>query len=105
MLTTVAAFMYRYAFILGDEVIRTSRARSSRTPGRLRAGRIGTYGGQAAMVFLRGWHRSLRVYQAMQSRGFTGALPGPPALRAGWTDLLFLVAVTGAFALVRGLWP
>ncbi len=105
MLTTLAAFMYRYAFILGDEVIRTGRARSSRTPGRLRVGRVRTYGSQAGMVFLRGWRRSRRVYQAMRSRGFTGVLPGAPALRAGWADLVFLVVMTCGFALVRGLWP
>lgn len=105
MLTTLAAFMYRYAFILGDEVIRTGQARASRTPGRLRAGRIRSYGGQAGMVFLRGWRRSRRVYQAMQARGFTGVLPGPEAPALGWADLLFLAAMAGGFALVRGLWP
>jgi cobalt/nickel transport system permease protein len=105
MLTTLAAFMYRYAFILGDEVIRTGQARASRTPGPLRAGRIRTYGGQAGMVFLRGWGRSQRVYQAMRSRGFTGVLPAPPAPTLAWADLLFLAATAGGFALVRGLWP
>ncbi|MFO7767797.1 MAG: cobalt ECF transporter T component CbiQ [bacterium] len=105
MLTTLAAFMYRYAFILSDEVLRTSRARVSRTPGPLRTGRVDTYGNQAGMVFLRGWRRSRRVYQAMRSRGFSGALPGAPVLRAGWGDLLFLLLVAGSFGLVRGLWP
>lgn len=103
MLTALAAFMYRYAFVLGDEVLRTGRARSSRTPGRLRAGRVRTYGSQAGTVFLRGWRRSRRVYQAMQSRGFTGTLPGAPPLAAGWTDLLFLALMTGGFSLVRVL--
>ena len=105
MLTTLAAFMYRYAFILGDEVIRTGQARASRTPGALQTGRIRTYGGQAGMVFLRGWRRSERVYQAMRSRGFTGVLPGLPAPALGWADLLFLAATAGGFGLVRGLWP
>jgi len=105
MLTTLAAFMYRYAFILGDEVIRTGQARASRTPGTLRAGRIRTYGGQAGMVFLRGWRRSERVYQAMRSRGFTGDLPGRPTPALGWADLLFLAGTAGGFTLVRVLWP
>lgn len=105
MLTTLAAFMYRYAFILSDEVLRTSRARQSRTPGRLAVGRISTYGHQAAMVFLRGWRRSRRVYQAMRSRGFSGALPGAPVLRLGGADWLFLALMGLSFALVRGLWP
>jgi cobalt/nickel transport system permease protein len=105
MLTTLGAFMYRYAFILGDEVIRTSQSRASRTPGPLRAGRIRTYGGQAGMVFLRGWQRSQRVYQAMRSRGFTGVFPGNPAPALDWADFLFLAVTASGFALVRGLWP
>jgi cobalt/nickel transport system permease protein len=104
MLTTLAAFMYRYAFILADEVTRTGQARASRTPGSLRTGRIRTYGAQAGMVFLRGWQRSQRVYQAMRSRGFTGVLPAPPAPPLGWAALLFLAATAAGFALIRGLW-
>lgn len=104
-LVAVAVYMYRYAILLGDEVLRTNRARLSRTPGRLVVGRVHVFGHQAAVVFLRGWRRARRVHQAMASRGFSGTLPGPPAERPGWADIGFAAAVVAAFAAVRLGWP
>jgi len=97
LLGVLSAFMYRYAFILSDEVMRTSRARLSRTPGSLRVGRFRTYGNQAATIFLRSWERSQTVYNAMCSRGFTGEFPLTSDLRLGAGDLLFVVLVPAMF--------
>jgi cobalt/nickel transport system permease protein len=102
---TQSAFMYRYALLLGDEAMRTERARRSRTPGPLRTGRLRTLGGQAALVFLRGWKRSRAVYSAMLSRGFTGHFPFPPPGRLRTADLAMALAGVGAFVAVRLLWP
>jgi cobalt/nickel transport system permease protein len=102
---TQSAFMYRYALLLADEAVRTDRARRSRTPGRLRAGRLRTLGGQAALVFLRGWKRSRSVYAAMLARGFTGHFPFAAPARLKATDLAVALGVLAAFAAVRLLWP
>jgi cobalt/nickel transport system permease protein len=102
---TQSAFMYRYALLLGDEAMRTERARRSRTPGPLRAGRLRTLGGQAALVFLRGWKRSRAVYAAMLARGFTGHFPFAPPGRLKARDLSVALGVLVAFAAVRLLWP
>jgi cobalt/nickel transport system permease protein len=102
---TQSAFMYRYALLLGDEAMRTDRARRSRTPGPLRAGRLRTLGGQAALVFLRGWKRSRSVYAAMLARGFTGHFPFATPGRLKTTDLGVALGVLAAFAAVRLLWP
>jgi cobalt/nickel transport system permease protein len=72
---TLAALTYRYIFILSDELQRTNRARESRTPGRLVSNRLGVYGNQVAVIFLRSWERSETVYKSMLSRGFTGEFP------------------------------
>lgn len=104
-LTAVAAFMYRYSFVLADEVLRTTRARVSRTPGRLRVGRVEVYGRQAAMVFLRGWRRARRVHQAMASRGFDGVVPPGARMRLGVADVVFVAATVAIFAGVRLGWP
>lgn len=102
--TTQSAFMLRFAHLLGQEAARTERARRSRTPGRLLAGRFRTLGQQAALVFLRGWRRSQRVYQAMLARGFTGSFPAPPRGRMGPADVVLVVCGVGAFAVVRLVW-
>ena len=105
LFTTQSAFMLRFAHLLGQEAARTERARQSRTPGRLRAGRIRTLGQQAGLVFLRGWKRSQVVHQAMLARGFTGEFPVPARQRMAPADLALVFAGIGAFAAVRLLWP
>ena len=72
-----SALMYRYIFILADESMRTSLARQSRTPGKLRQNRLKVYGNQMAVVFLRSWDRSKIIYNAMLSKGFSCEFPAP----------------------------
>ncbi len=81
ILTTIIAFLYRYLFVLVDEVFRLLRAREARSaavPG-IRAGggvawRAGVAGNMAGQLFLRSYERSDRVYNAMLARGYTGHL-------------------------------
>lgn len=81
ILTTIIAFLYRYLFVLVDEVFRLLRAREARSaavPG-VRAGgsvawRAGVAGNMAGQLFLRSYERSDRVYNAMLARGYTGHL-------------------------------
>jgi cobalt/nickel transport system permease protein len=81
ILTTIIAFLYRYLFVLADEVFRLLRAREARSaavPG-IRAGgsvawRAGVAGNMAGQLFLRSYERSDRVYNAMLARGYTGHL-------------------------------
>ena len=101
LLGELSAFMYRYIFILTDEMQRTSMARSSRTPGRLRVSRFRTIGNQAATVFVRGYDRSQRVYQAMCARGFQGHFPQAVPLRFGMTDAVALTLLIASFLAVR----
>jgi cobalt/nickel transport system permease protein len=81
ILTTIIAFLYRYLFVLVDEVFRLLRARDARsaaTPGFRSGGsvvwRAGVAGNMAGQLFLRSYERSDRVYNAMLARGYTGHL-------------------------------
>jgi cobalt/nickel transport system permease protein len=81
ILTTIIAFLYRYLFVLVDEVFRLLRAREARSaaaPGSRSGGsvawRAGVAGNMAGQLFLRSYERSDRVYNAMQARGYTGHL-------------------------------
>jgi len=74
--------------VLGAAAARMKRARESRTPGRLRAPKVGTIGRSAALVFLRGFDRSKRVHAAMESRGFTGSMPALNPVRVLPRDLI-----------------
>ena len=79
ILTTIIAFLYRYLFVLADEVFRLIRARESRSaaaPGKKSGGsvawRAGIAGHMAGQLFLRSYERSERVYNAMLARGYVG---------------------------------
>jgi cobalt/nickel transport system permease protein len=81
ILTTIIAFLYRYLFVLTDEVFRLLRARESRsaasTGKRVGGGvlwRAKVAGNMAGQLFLRSYERSDRIYQAMVARGYAGHL-------------------------------
>jgi cobalt/nickel transport system permease protein len=71
ILVSTLALMYRYLFVLADEVQRMRRARASRTfsPGRRWTWRaLGTVIGQ---LFVRSTERAERIYAAMTARGWS----------------------------------
>ncbi len=81
ILTTIIAFLYRYLFVLTDEVMRMLRARQARSAavagvrsGGSVAWRAQIAGNMAGQLFLRSYERSDRIYNAMLSRGYQGQL-------------------------------
>ena len=81
VLTTIVSFLYRYLFVLTDEVMRLLRARESRsaTVAGLKSGRNVVWrarvtGNMAGQLFLRSYERSDRIYNAMLARGYSGQL-------------------------------
>lgn len=114
VLVSVIAFMYRYLFVLTDEVMRLMRARESRSA------RISGYkgggsvwwrarvaGNMAGQLFVRSFERSDRVYNAMLARGYSGHFYtlNPHVMgRQDW--LLFALAVFALFTIqVLGRFP
>jgi len=82
VLVGVISFMYRYIFVLADEVQRLMRAREARSaigPSGHRTGgnvvwRAKIVGSMIGSLFVRSLARSERVFQAMASRGYSGEL-------------------------------
>ena len=81
IITVIISFLYRYLFVLADEVMRMLRARQAREAaaagmrsGRNVAWRAKIAGHMAGQLFLRSYERSDRIYNAMLSRGYKGEL-------------------------------
>ena len=81
IITVIISFLYRYLFVLADEVLRLLRARQARSaaatgrnPGRSVVWRARIAGHMAGQLFLRSYERSDRIYNAMLSRGYKGEL-------------------------------
>ncbi len=111
VLTTIIAFLYRYLFILTNEVFRLLRARDARSaglPGIKQGGsilwRAKVIGSMVGQLFLRSYERSDRIYSAMISRGYSGHLRtlNPHVMdRLDWSIMiisffiLFLIQLVG----------
>ena len=72
VMVMILSFMYRYIFVLADEVMRMKQARDSRSFGGSRLWQIRTVGSMAGTLFIRSYERGERVYAAMLARGFDG---------------------------------
>ena len=72
VMVMLLSFMYRYIFVLADEVMRMKQARDSRNFGGKRLWQIRTIGNMIGTLFIRSYERGERVYVAMLARGFNG---------------------------------
>jgi cobalt/nickel transport system permease protein len=68
----ILSFMYRYIFVLADEVMRMRQARDSRNFGGGRLRQLKTLGNMIGTLFIRSYERGERIYAAMLARGFDG---------------------------------
>lgn len=86
----ILSFMYRFVFILGDELDRMVRARDARTftPSWFQS--LKTAGNMIGTLFLRSYERGERVYAAMRSRGYDGKIKLGQELKLGGYDISFI---------------
>jgi cobalt/nickel transport system permease protein len=108
LLVTVIAFLYRYIFVLSDEVLRLLRARQSRSavlPAQQGGGTVGwrarVAGNMVGQLFLRSYERSDRIYNAMLARGYQGHLRTLNRHAMKINDWLILVIVTALLLLLQ----
>lgn len=101
LLIMILSFMYRYLFLLSDDLMRMLRAKSSRAPGGAPLLRVKTLAGMLGILFVRSYERAERVYCAMCSRGFDGSMVAiaVPRVRAG--DVIFLCLAAALFGAAR----
>ena len=106
IMVMILSFMYRYIFVLVDEVMRMKQARDSRNLGGGRLRQIRTVGNMIGTLFIRSYERGERVYAAMMARGFDGQTRTLEKPVFGQRDLLFVVilGLVLASAIVLNLW-
>lgn len=99
----IISFMYRYAFVLQDELDQMKMAKEARTAGGSRRVHARVYAQMIGVLFLRAYERAELVYLAMSSRGFTGTfrtVDGSP-IRA--RDVVFLAGTLTTIILIQGI--
>lgn len=93
VMVMLLSFMYRYIFLLTDEMMRMKQARDSRGFGGKRIQQISTVGHMIGTLFIRSYERGERVYAAIVSRGFNGQSCMLDRLHFNRLDAIF---ITGA---------
>ncbi len=93
VMTMILSFMYRYLFVLVDEVMRMKQARDSRSFGSRRWRQLRTIGNMIGTLFIRSYERGERVYAAMTSRGFDGQTRTLENLNFRQLDALFGISL------------
>jgi cobalt/nickel transport system permease protein len=101
LLTLIAAFMYRYLFVIGGEARQMRVALAARGYRPRHALQAAAIGRVATALFLRTFERGERVYVAMLARGYAGAAPRLRALAFARADVLFLTALAAALVPLR----
>jgi cobalt/nickel transport system permease protein len=101
-LVAIAGFMARYGDVIGDELRRMRIARVSRGADASRLGHARAAATSAGALFVRSYERGERVYLAMASRGYVGAMPvrSAAATRGAWVVCLSWPAMAAGIAIV-----
>jgi cobalt/nickel transport system permease protein len=93
LLVLIAAFMYRYLFVIVEETGRMRAALSARAYRPRTALQAGPIGRMATAMFLRTYSRGERVYSAMLARGYSGRMPYLTPLVLRRADVAFAALV------------
>lgn len=93
-------FMYRYLYVLMDEMARTLRAHALRSPNQ-KGVRLKTWGSLSGLLLMRTLDRAERIHQAMLCRGFDGEIRLSRTTGIRPADWGFLTAWTALFLIVR----
>jgi len=101
LLVLIAAFMYRYLFVIVEETGRMRAALAARAYRPRSALHAGALGRMATAMFLRTYARGERVYHAMLARGYSGAMPQLSPLVLRRADVLFVALVLASLVALR----
>ena len=95
VIVMILSFMYRYLFLLMDEVLRMKNARDSRSVGNPSTGfQAKTVGSMIGSLFIRSYERGERVYAAMAARGFDGQSRTLDNMALNQIDIVAGIALT-----------
>ncbi len=93
-LTTLLLVTYRYVHVLSDEwhTLRTSAMLRGFEP-KTNLATYKTYAMLTGLLFIRSWDRSLRIWEAMRLRSFSGHYPTGTLAPLNFRDVFFLAGL------------
>jgi cobalt/nickel transport system permease protein len=101
LFTLIAALMYRYLFVIVDEVQRMRTALAARAYHPRHALQARPVGNAVTALFLRTYGRGERVHLAMLARGYRGTMHSLEPLSFRAIDGVFVAGLVGSLVAVR----
>lgn len=93
LITMVLSFMYRYIFVIQDELDKMRQAKESRSIGGSAWFHFKALANMIGVLFIRAYERAESVYLAMCSRGFSGRIKTIDEFHITRKDLVFFVTI------------
>ena len=91
LIVMIFSFMYRYIFVLQDQLERMKVAKDSRSVGGKRLPQIKALSNMLGVLFIKSYERGEAIYLAMCSRGFDGRIITFDQDRINKSDVFFLL--------------
>jgi cobalt/nickel transport system permease protein len=101
IIVMIFSFMYRYIFVLQDELEKMKRAKESRSIGNKKWFQIRVFSNMLGVLFIKSYEKGESVYLAMCSRGFDGTIRTFEGSSLTGTDALFLSVIVILLAGIR----
>jgi cobalt/nickel transport system permease protein len=101
VLVMIFSFMYRYLFVITDELMNVRTAKDSRTVGGSAWFHTKVLANIIGVVFISSYERSERIYKAMLSRGFDGTIRTLDDLSLKNRDYIFGFSALCLFILIK----
>lgn len=101
ILIMIISFMYRYLFVLEDELMKMRRAKDSRTIAGSRWFHARALANMLGVLFVRAYERAEDVYLAMCARGFDGGIRTIYDYKLRIKDLCFLATAVSAVSIIK----
>lgn len=97
----VLSFMYRYIFVIADELMKMRQAKESRSCGGSKWFQTKTLANMIGILFVRSYERSEFVYMAMCSRGFNGSIGTINDFQLKNMDFYFISVIITALTVIK----
>lgn len=91
LIIMILSFMYRYVFVIQDELMMMWQAKNARTVSRRRWLNVRALTNMLGVLFIRTYEKAENVYLAMCSRGFTGRIDTVNYFKINRRDICFLL--------------
>ena len=97
----ILSFMYRYIFVVQDELMKMRQAKEARSIGGSRWFHAKVLANMIGVLFMRTYERGESVYLAMCSRGFDGKIKTMDGFQLKMKDFCFLSIMIGVLTGIR----